>query len=132
MEDTTTTAYERIIDARQRFKDRRQYMAYLVTVGILTLDTDPVARRKGEHCVYIFQVDDLYKIGRSVDPEWRRRQLQTALAKTIEIVHVIPTRQHGLERALHRKFKDRLVAREWFALTEEDLRWIKEFGTALE
>jgi hypothetical protein len=80
------------------------------------------------HFVYIFRVNGLCKIGRTNNPDRRKVQLQTAIPYPIETVCLIQTTRHGLERALHRRF-DHLKARgEWYALTDTEIQWIKDFA----
>lgn len=133
METTTKLAFERL---------RRARLSRLVEVDVLDVDLalsasndfgvpveEPIKSKY--HYVYVFRCRGAYKIGRSVDPEWRLRQLQTASVDPIELIHTIKTTQHGLERALHRQFSDVRQSGEWFALTDTHLDWIKEFGDSL-
>ncbi len=57
---------------------------------------------------------DMVKIGWSdQDIETRVRVLQTAHYEDLTVIRVIPVEPWG-EKALHRRFRDRRVRREWF------------------
>ena len=147
MQTSTNQAFETIGLTRQR---RRKLINRLITAEILDVSAinevslemygqpldAPVTprlaakKRAKEHYVYIFRINGLCKIGRSADPEWRAKQLQTAWAEPVEVVHLIKTKHHGLERALHRRFHALRQRGEWYALTDADIQWIKDFGAA--
>ena len=78
-----------------------------------------------DHFVYVFKVNDLCKIGRTRNPQRRISQLQTAIPFTLEVVYLVPTQHHDLERALHRRFEDKRRRGEWYALQPTDIEWIK-------
>lgn len=74
----------------------------------------------------------LYKIGKSNNPKRRLQQLRSKFGD-IELVHIITPGlfyAHTLELVLHRIFarrclKDISIGREWFMLSDEDLKWLK-------
>lgn len=76
--------------------------------------------------IYLFESQGLYKIGRSHTPAIRRRRLQTGSPTPIRTVHTLKTVFHKwIEQQLHSRFADKRVRGEWFALTDEDVAYIK-------
>ena len=67
----------------------------------------------------------LYKIGRSVDPLKRLRQLQTGSAVRFQLVRAIRTLfAEEIERDLHRRYAKKRVRGEWFELDSMDLLYL--------
>lgn len=67
-----------------------------------------------------------FKIGRTKDPENRRATFGVKLPFPVEFIHLIACDDmHEMERGLHRRFAHRRLDGEWFALTTEDIDWIK-------
>lgn len=64
-----------------------------------------------------------FKIGTSFDVQRRLSALQTGSPLDLEVVIEIPG-NHGLETALHDKFKNKRIRGEWFKLNNEDLQEI--------
>ena len=63
------------------------------------------------------------KIGLSVKPERRLKQLQTGQSSQLVLFHKeeVPDEQvYGLERAIHRDLRHKRVKGEWFLITPED------------
>lgn len=70
--------------------------------------------------VYLLRCGDHYKIGRSRNPEQRRRQLQTAAAEPVVLVGTIAAADAPVrERALHHRYAAQRVSGE----RRERLRW---------
>ena len=127
-------------------KRRQLLMLRLIEDGVLDLDVLEIesackpkpARRlavtskQPAHFVYVLKCNGLYKIGRSRDPQWRVRQLQTGAAHPIDVVFTIRTRQHGLERALHQRFSSLRKRGEWFELNDAHLDWIRNLQPYVE
>ena len=66
-----------------------------------------------------------YKIGCSVDPEYRENTLQSE-KPTIELLYIC---ENFCETELHREYKDKRVRGEWFDLSSGDLqKIIKKYG----
>src|SRR5689334_12117194 len=82
--------------------------------------------------LYVLRANGLYKIGRSRNPQHRIRQLQTGCAYRYEVVSLIETHHHGLERAIHRKFVDQRQLGEWYVLSPGDIEWINGFAAWLK
>ena len=75
--------------------------------------------------VYFFRQGNLVKIGHSRDPASRLRSMLTGNAKHIEWTYSTPGGR-ALERALHEKFAEFRVRREWFFYSAEIQVWINE------
>lgn len=78
--------------------------------------------------VYIIQSGDNYKIGYSKDPFTRLDKLRTGSAFPLRLIHRISTlRYREIEKHLHFTFDSKRITgtREWFALTTEDIDYIK-------
>jgi hypothetical protein len=78
---------------------------------------------------YVYLVKSVsghYKIGRAKDPNNRAKTFGVQLPFEIEFVAVIKTDDYvALEEQLHAKYQDKRVNGEWFALTPEDVEYIK-------
>lgn len=79
-------------------------------------------------CVYLFRLSTgHYKIGLSIDPKRRKREVISGLPLSVEIVHTIETNQmRCLERELHEKYREKRHGKtEWFDLDDADVLEIK-------
>lgn len=69
--------------------------------------------------VYLIKIGEVYKIGRSVNPDLRIKSMQ--LPQTPDEVRLFKTATHRasveLEAVLHKKYADKRQFGEWFALT---------------
>jgi hypothetical protein len=77
-----------------------------------------------EEFVYLIRCasTNYYKIGLSVDPRSRLKQLQGATPSPLHLRLTIPARCGGfLEQALHAHFRSKRVRGEWFALDLADV-----------
>lgn len=77
--------------------------------------------------VYLLQSPTGYfKIGRTRNPERRISTLDVKLPFEIEVIALIPCPDmRQLERDLHERYADKRAGGEWFALTPEDVAYIK-------
>jgi hypothetical protein len=77
--------------------------------------------------VYLVQSDTGHcKIGSSQSVARRIRQLQSANPGALVLLHQFPSANAQLdEYALHKRFDDRRVRNEWFALTDADIAGIR-------
>lgn len=66
-----------------------------------------------------------FKIGKSVDPEYREKTLQ-AEEPDIILIDKWEAASH-IETTLHGKFRDKRKRGEWFALTDDDISTIRQF-----
>lgn len=80
--------------------------------------------------VYLLQSERGYKIGKSKSPGKRVETLGVVLPFPIDTVALIKTPNMGqLELELHNHFADKRINGEWFALTPEDVEYIKALET---
>lgn len=74
-------------------------------------------------CVYLARKDGRWKIGASKNAAARSTSLNA------ELIHRIESRNHfWLEKIVHRRFADKALGREWFALSEEDVALVRSLG----
>lgn len=84
--------------------------------------------RKLQGVIYLLKAGDWYKIGKTIDPQGRMRQLDIQLPEKTEKLHEIHTDNIDLlERHWHRYFADRRGNGEWFRLTAEDIAEFKAY-----
>lgn len=70
-----------------------------------------------------------YKIGRTSDPENRAKTFGVKLPFRVEYECVIKTNEMvGLEKELHKKFDAKRIDGEWFALSNDDVEYIKSLA----
>lgn len=77
--------------------------------------------------VYVLKVGEMFKIGLSVDPEKRIKSLQTSKRRDWLRSYEVPFAPE-LERALHKRFKDKREYGEWFLLNADDLKRIERIA----
>ena len=87
----------------------------------------PISMQKVAGYVYLIQSPTgTYKIGRTKNPADRMKTFSVKLPFEVEYVAVIQTLDmRGLEAALHRRYEDKHVNGEWFALDAADVEAIK-------
>jgi len=86
-------------------------------------DSDAAVR---EGFVYLLKSGRHYKIGHTLDVGRRRYDLAIQLPEPVSEEHVIATDDPvGIERYWHRRFADRRLDGEWFALTRADVKAFK-------
>jgi hypothetical protein len=89
---------------------------------------DPVLDGEGaqvlaEGFVYLIKSGRHFKIGKANSVEARHRQLKIQLPQVAEVVHRIKTDDpYGIESYWHRRFADKRLNGEWFALSAEDVK----------
>lgn len=80
------------------------------------------------YCIKMNSPTPVYKIGFSRQPHKRFKQLASGTMGpwTMELTAVIKTKcMSRLEANLHQMFKEKRVNGEWFALSDEDVQYIK-------
>ncbi|UTR06458.1 GIY-YIG nuclease family protein [Alkalihalobacillus sp. LMS6] len=85
---------------------------------------------KGTHTSYVYFIRESgmqrVKIGKSDNPELRRKELSTGSAHLHEIVHTVKSENaFKTENLFHKHFDSKRCKGEWFDLTELELNWIK-------
>jgi hypothetical protein len=81
--------------------------------------------------VYIMKnkSNSLYKIGKSLYPEQRRKELSSKEGSELEIIALKENEGYMLENKIHRDLKDKNVVNEWFSLNDLELdTLIKNYG----
>lgn len=79
--------------------------------------------------VYLMKAGKHYKIGHTTDVDRRKSQLGTMLPEPPNIVHKLETDDPaGIERYWHKRFRDKNVRGELFALSREDVAAFKRRG----
>lgn len=79
--------------------------------------------------IYLFYDEHtgLYKIGRSIDPNYREKTLLPQAPK-VRKIFISPIADKKIEKELHRKFKSKRIRGEWFELDESDINYIKSYN----
>jgi len=67
--------------------------------------------------IMVDTTNNLYKIGKSVNPKYREKTLQSE-KPTIELYLIC---DYDVEKILHIKYKDKRIRGEWFSLSQNDL-----------
>lgn len=85
----------------------------------------PPAPRDLDEVVYFMRVgeDGPFKIGQSIDPKRRLREVQGAHFQDVSLVRVVRGTS-GLEAALHSRFAGDRLRGEWFAPSRAVLRFV--------
>ena len=86
-----------------------------------------------EGYVYIWRWRDEFKIGKALDVERRKKQVTKSTGReTVEIHRIFSTDYTRAEAELHQKFHEKRIRNdagvEWFALTPEDVEWLKSIS----
>ena len=96
-------------------------------VGKLTMEPAPPTHKRRAY-VYFIQDDKQVKIGHSINPRARLRDLQVA---THKVLRLLATCQGGQqrERLLHKRFAQYRISGEWFKLVPPILKYIDQIKT---
>lgn len=93
-----------------------------------------ISRKRASHTGYVYfiqgQCGGAIKIGYSMNPTERLKELQTGYPDTLKILLIIPG-DLNTEKALHRKFEGSRLKGEWFRPDDYLINSIKEFSSRL-
>lgn len=79
---------------------------------------------------FVLRPDGLCKIGKAQYLQARILRLQKENGYTLTFWHVVGVASFAHERWFHRRFAHCRIEGEWFALSEEDLAWVKSLTTS--
>lgn len=83
--------------------------------------------KTGQYIYLIQGSDGYFKIGKTTQPRKRLRKLSVVLPFDIKVLHLIPTNDMSfVEKHLHEKYQHKRVRGEWFALSIDDVKEIRE------
>ena len=120
-------AYELPAKFAEAFGDP-DWLSHKITDGFLIRNDktgDRPSLQVEEGYVYLMQWEDEYKIGKAVDVERRRKRIASELDRDITVLHqIFSTDYTRAEFDLHRKYEDKCIHGEWFALDDDDVAWI--------
>lgn len=95
-----------------------------------SLDEDGAPDESATGYVYLLRHGSRreYKIGRTNNPMRREGEIGVELPQKLDPIHVIETDDPaGIETYWHRRFKEKRLKNEWFALTAADVRAFKRW-----
>lgn len=112
---------ELLYDGLQKFLARK-----LELTGGIRTDSDAYSRHTGGFVYLLKSPTNAYKIGRSKNPQDRIKTFGVKLPFEVEYLAIIPAQDMcSLEAELHQRFADKRINGEWFALTDNDIAYIK-------
>lgn len=92
--------------------------------------TEYELKKKSRFYTYIYLLrnnrNNLYKIGRSIKPEFREKTIQSEEPE-VEMLFISPITAPEKEKELHSIFKNKRVRGEWFDLDNKDIKLIKGY-----
>lgn len=93
-------------------------------------ETTSESTRDRSGYVYLLKSDSgSYKIGRSKRPDDRLATFSVKLPFPVRYVCLLKSEDmYSLEKELHARFEQRRIDGEWFALSQEDISYIKSLG----
>ena len=96
----------------------------MAEAGASPADLDRGAeQRTSDGFVYLMKSGRHFKIGKANSVEERHRHLRIQLPQAAEVVHRIKTDDpFGIEAYWHRRFAEKRLNGEWFALSAEDVK----------
>lgn len=116
--------------------EHEQYYCFSPKVSLLFScpSNNFCVKKDKKNSIYIYLMIDqrtkLYKIGRSVNPKYRERTLQS----DNPLIDLVFSKKAGQEHEtyLHEKFAEKRIRGEWFSLNSEDVNYIKNYLTQLQ
>jgi len=87
----------------------------------------PVRMKRNRDYIYVAREGDTnrYKIGWTTNPEIEKKrlsQMQTSNSNILTIIYSFDVTSKAVEKALHNYFSDYNIHREWFELSEKDIK----------
>ncbi len=102
-----------------------QYLAQL-SIVVEPLDSEEFDNSLEPGHVYLLKHDKAYKIGRSSDASRRYKEIKVQMPLKTEEIHVIETDDTvGIEAYWHKRFANKRLEGEWFALNKADIKAFK-------
>ncbi len=88
-------------------------------------------KKKTKGHIYVVESRGKFKIGKTKHLRSRLKKYVTENPDEVKTVHVFDGDDRELEEArIHKKFSQKRIHGEWFALSDEDLNYIKSLGNA--
>jgi len=114
------------LDSYRKIVDNNLYN--LKKVGAFDFNIgQALTKKKKVGYVYVIRCNDFYKIGKANNVKSRLEALQTATPYALELILTFKTKYPlRLESHLHYHFRNQNVRGEWFTLSDNDLKLIKE------
>jgi len=85
-----------------------------------------ISKKIGE--VYLAKSGHYYKIGKSIDPMRRGKELKYQLPEKLDLIHLIVTDDPtGVENYWHKRFEQKRMNGEWFNLNNFDVKTFKRW-----
>lgn len=128
-------------DYKQRKLQEQRAETFRKEINNIQNDFDAIAvlnknigKKRISHIGYVYfiqgQCGGAIKIGYSMNPTERLKELQTGYPDTLKILLIIPG-DLNTEKALHRKFEGSRLKGEWFRPDDYLISTIKEFSSKL-
>ncbi len=123
--------FQRLIEELTQESARRKGERNPVTESKAVTVSGKQKRRRPGYVYLIRSVTGHYKIGRTRDPKKRMATFGVKLPFEVEFECLIKCEDMAqAEQELHAKFDHKRVNGEWFALSDEDVAYIKSLGGA--
>jgi hypothetical protein len=132
VESSVKSAFRDELKKAQAKAKKLQFVSSAENVIELMAHPNPIDPKDVKNpCVYLLYSGGRYKIGYSDNLSSRLTQMSTGTPFEINVVCAIECDDpRQLERELHRKFHEKRVHREWFTLTDDDVRYIHALAEA--
>ena len=109
-----------------KFVQEKSQFADLIDLVPEPKDDDSAANRSEDGFVYLFKMGQHYKIGRSMDVDKRLPQVSGGRPEpVIELHRILTDDPPGIEKYWLRRFADKKIKGEWFALSPLDVKAFK-------
>jgi len=99
---------------------------YINSIEVNEISEDGTENSLEPGQVYLLKHDKVYKIGRSTDAARRYKEIKVQMPMKTEEIHLIETDDTvGIEAYWHRRFSEKRLEGEWFALSNADVKAFK-------